>query len=174
MSQLQISTAPIPSLKRVIRNRHPSVPNHPKLELTGDLRTDFISAARTFLEVRWRHLGRDRTGLDCVGLLVESAKIAGCNYIDETSYRREPVGASFLGIFHRACTRKPLLQKEPGDVLITTDVLYPHHCGIYAIRDGVETIIHAHGRRRRVVEEPLTAFQSDAKIKACYAPYRKE
>jgi hypothetical protein len=50
----------------------------------------FIAHARSLKGARWRHRGRKPWALDCVGLLVLSARAAGWPFADEAHYGREP------------------------------------------------------------------------------------
>lgn len=50
----------------------------------------FIEAARSLLGARWRHRGRQAWAVDCVGLLVLSARAAGWYIEDHRYYGREP------------------------------------------------------------------------------------
>jgi hypothetical protein len=49
-----------------------------------------IDHARTFIGTPWRHRGRNRRGLDCVGLLILSANASGLAVADATHYGRDP------------------------------------------------------------------------------------
>lgn len=50
----------------------------------------FVAAARALKGVRWRHRGRKPWAVDCVGLLLLSARAAGKHVEDEPLYGREP------------------------------------------------------------------------------------
>jgi cell wall-associated NlpC family hydrolase len=49
-----------------------------------------IAHARSMLKTKWRHLGRSKTGVDCLGLVILSLKAAGYKIKYERKYGREP------------------------------------------------------------------------------------
>lgn len=119
-------------------------------------RAAIVDAARGWIGVRWRHQGRGRDGIDCVGLLVMVGRDLGVSDADETGYRRAPEGQGFPARLTPHMSPIRVTEAGPGDVLVFRDPLYPCHVGIRAARDGVATVIHAHVGRRVVQEEPLT------------------
>ena len=131
------------------------------------MRSRIVDEARKWIGVRWRHQGRDRTyGVDCVGLgLVVGWSLDLLPREDHTAYRHGTYGRSFQSRIERAgMILRPVEDMDLGDVLILEDGGYPCHLGIYTRR----TIIHAHIRYRRVVEE---AYSDEWKAKTldCYS-----
>ena len=118
-------------------------------------REDIVAAARGWLGVPWRHQGRSRRGVDCVGLLVCVARELGVPVRDFTAYARHADTFDFVEHFRRNLKPVRLPEKAPGDVLVFAESAYPCHCGILSERYGAPHLIHAHALRRRVVEEPL-------------------
>ena len=119
------------------------------------MRSRIVDEARRWIGVRWRHQGRDRHyGIDCVGLgLAVGWELNLLPKDDHTGYRRGTYGQTFRRWFEAAgMIWKPIEQKDRGDVLILEDGGYPCHLGIFTRN----TIIHAHIRYRRVVEEAYT------------------
>src|SRR5690606_263123 len=53
-------------------------------------REQVINSARTYLGVKFRMYGRDRTGVDCVGLLYCVARDMGCEPENFTNYTNAP------------------------------------------------------------------------------------
>jgi cell wall-associated NlpC family hydrolase len=110
--------------------------------------------AREWLGVPWRHLGRTRAGVDCIGLVLLSCAAAGVTIPDPAPYAREPQGALLAReILHHA-DRAPI---EPGAVLLFRMGVYAGHVGIASLHPdrGELSVIHAYAPHRVVVEQVL-------------------
>ena len=119
------------------------------------LTRDAIQAeARRWLGTLFRHQGRSADGIDCVGLLVMIARTLDLPHDDVTGYTRRAKGMGFLEHFHAHLTEIAPAAIAPGDVLVFVEALAPCHTGILSGRLGVPHLIHAHGLRGRVIEEP--------------------
>ena len=117
----------------------------------------FVAAARSYVGVPWRHLGRSRTGVDCIGLLLLAAREAGWELPDPAPYAREPQGTRLLnGILAHGDRVSEVM---PGDVLLFRMGLYGGHVGIASAHPawGVPACLHAYAPRRQVVEQPMDA-----------------
>ena len=117
----------------------------------------FVAAARSYVGVPWRHLGRARTGADCIGLVLLAAREVGVELPDPAPYAREPQGTRLLeGILAHATRVADAL---PGDVLLFRLGLYGGHVGIASLHPtwGVPACLHAYAPRRQVVEQPMDA-----------------
>lgn len=117
---------------------------------------ELIAAARSWLGVRWRHLGRARTGVDCIGLVLLAARDCGVMLPDPAPYEREPQGPRLVhGILqHAARVRVP----RDGDVLLFRMGLYGGHVGLASThpQHGGPAVIHAFARHGGVVcEQPM-------------------
>lgn len=55
-----------------------------------DYDQQFINAARSYIGVPWVHQGRTRRGLDCIGLVVVSARACGLDVPLLSRYGRTP------------------------------------------------------------------------------------
>jgi hypothetical protein len=118
-------------------------------------RHDIVLAARSFLNVRWRHRGRDRTGMDCIGLLLATGREVGLDLQDtDLQYRRLPDFALFKDMIRSQSRLGSVNDIRHGSILMLNQGAVPCHCGI-ACLDGPPTVIHAALMRRKVVEEPL-------------------
>ena len=117
----------------------------------------FVAAARSYVGVPWRHLGRSRTGLDCIGLVLLAAREAGVELTDPAPYAREPQGTRLLqGILGHA---ERVSEVMAGDILLFRMGLYGGHVGIASVHPawGVPACLHAFAPRRQVVEQPMDA-----------------
>lgn len=117
-------------------------------------RAEIVAAARSFLGVPFRHQGRTRHGLDCIGLVVAVARDLGRYEGDVTGYQRRTSGNSFMAQMQAEGLRDvPWECRLPGDVVLMHDNHYPCHV---AILSETDRIVHAFALRRQVVEEVLT------------------
>lgn len=129
----------------------------------SELAKAVVEEARTYLGTRWRHMGRTRLGIDCVGLIVEVGKKFNLHqYPDDVNYTRHSNGQAILEPFMQYGSKVPLEGSfdvlQDADVLILRELRFPQHVGIVASKDGIKTLIHASIRRGRVVEDHLEDF----------------
>jgi len=121
------------------------------------MQEDIVTIARSYIGVRFRHQGRNRAGIDCVGLLVCVAKELNVKYYDQTAYKRRTNGSEFIAKFRAAGFKeKHILDRQVGDILVIEEDKSPCHVAILANKSHGETIIHAFASRRQVVEEPYS------------------
>lgn len=126
-----------------------------------------VAEARSWLGVPWRHQGRSRAGIDCVGLVVQVARALDLSDYDHTAYGRRAQGQGFVEHFRANMDSVAIPEAGPGDVLVFADQAYPCHCGILSERLDRPHLIHAHVLRRQVIEEPY-AGEWLAKIKFAF------
>ena len=109
-------------------------------------RDEWLAAARSWLGVPWVHQGRNRWGVDCIGLVICVARDLGLTDYDVRGYGRSPMG----DFMRRECDRlmSPVREAEPGDVMILRFSSMPQHVLIRSDRG----VIHAWAPARRVVE----------------------
>lgn len=119
-------------------------------------------AARKYLGVPFRHLGRDRNGLDCVGLCLVSARDLGIDIPEPEPYERGPTNGSLLERLRSidCLMEHGVADMKPGDIAAFHVGPYVGHVGIVSFHPEykVLSIIHAFLLRRKVVEEPLDSF----------------
>ena len=122
----------------------------------------FVEAARGWLGVPWRHLGRTRAGVDCIGLVLVAAAAAGLDIEDPAPYAREPQGAALMHGVLAHGTR--VTETRPGDVLVFRMGLYGGHVGIATTHRtfGGPAVLHAYAPHRHVVEHPMLADMTRA------------
>lgn len=118
------------------------------------MRDRIIKAARGWIGVKFRHQGRNKTGIDCVGLILKVAEDLGYDIsMDRTGYVRRSTSVEFLKEFEMYMIWKNPKDVIPGDVLVFRDNAYPYHTAIVGDSKQGYTLIHAYANRRRVVEE---------------------
>lgn len=120
----------------------------------------FVRAARSMLGLPWRHRGRNRLGVDCVGLVVLAAAKAGCRIPDHTHYGREPWDDRLRKELKALCGA-PVNDWCVGDIaLISWGKGEPSHLAILGdYLYGGLSLIHAHNLHG-VVEHRLDEIHS--------------
>lgn len=123
----------------------------------------FVAAARSYLGVPFRHQGRDRHGLDCLGLLVCVARDCGLRKDgallsdwDETDYGHTPDAWRLWNGLHQLL--QPVEFRQPGDVVLMRIDGAAQHLGLVGDYSGNDvSLIHAYAPSRKVVEHRLDA-----------------
>ncbi len=119
-------------------------------------RETVVAEARSWADVRWVHQGRNRHGIDCIGLVVVVRRALGIGDYDISGYPREPDGTFMSHFFHAGGARVGILKAKPADLLLFKDAKSPCHVGIITARKGdLMLMVHAHATRRKVIEEPV-------------------
>lgn len=113
-------------------------------------RQEIVIAARSFLGTRWHHQGRNRAGIDCIGLVVAVAHELGLlGELDTPNYGRIPDGRTLRAGLDLYLQPTPTYQT--GDVLLMRFETDPQHVGIVSDIG----IIHAYAQMRKVVEHRI-------------------
>lgn len=127
-------------------------------------REDVVAAARRWVGVPYRHQGRNRLGVDCIGLLLVVGWELGLSDYDVTGYGRSP-NAGFL---RAECDRllRPTDSRQPGDILLLRFKRDPQHLAFVSERG----LIHAWYGAGRVVETALATSWSARVVQAYSIP----
>ena len=115
---------------------------------------DFVAAARTWVGVPFRHQGRSRRGVDCVGLPLAVGVELGLvqvSRIRPPDYGRLPRAGQLEEELLRTCL--PCGEPVAGGVVCIRFVRHVHHL---AICTG-STLIHSYQAAGRVVEHSYGA-----------------
>jgi murein DD-endopeptidase / murein LD-carboxypeptidase len=115
---------------------------------------EFVAAARTCLGARFRLQGRHPdTGLDCIGLVVWSARQCGIIVPDAHDYLLSDNPARLdAGLLAAPIFPIDTADLASGDLVRLLSHGQPLHLAIY----GESSLIHADIRCRKVVEQRLT------------------
>lgn len=90
-----------------------------------------VAEARSYIGCKWRHRGRSRLGIDCIGLIVKAVAAGGIEMRDRLDYGREPwkdgLRAEMVDHFGL-----PVDDMQPGDVVLMRwdDQPEPSHVGM--------------------------------------------
>jgi cell wall-associated NlpC family hydrolase len=108
-----------------------------------------VSEARTWVGVPFRHQGRDRNGIDCVGLPIAVLQALGAvpAEFEITDYPRQPYQGNLEQRIIAHCT--PLPDAVPGCLIALKWQRSLAHVALYTDAD---TLIHALERHARVIE----------------------
>lgn len=129
----------------------------------NELQDRIVQEARSYIGVKWKHLGRNRLGIDCAGLVIEVGKAVG--YLDPDfsvgNYARVPKRYDFMNYFKDNAHQVQTAKMEHGDILVVKfDSRYPCHCGFLSINpDGSRTFIHSSARDKQVLEQSYEDFR---------------
>lgn len=116
---------------------------------------DVIDEVMTWMDAPWRHQGRSRNNIDCIGLVIKVAHELDLSSFDTADYDRRPDGVDFLAGFREHMTRVLPGAEQGGDVAVLRDDRLPCHCGfLVPFRNSVH-FVHASAKRKKVVMEPF-------------------
>ena len=117
------------------------------MALTGQ---EIIEEARSWVGVPWRLRGRDREGVDCVGLGAVVARAKNIDFTDDLRYGEFFNTAHMLDVLLETMVEVPRETMQTGDVLILDVRGERQHTAFYD--KEANTIIHATVIYRKVVE----------------------
>lgn len=105
----------------------------------------FIKEARTYKGCKWRHRGRNRFGVDCIGLVVVSLAAVGFQMRDRLDYSRDPWNDG-LDREMREHFGSEVFELKKGDVVTMSwsKDKAPSHVGIIAELNGELSLIHSY------------------------------
>ena len=118
-------------------------------------RQQILSTARSYLDVKFHHLGRSRErGLDCFGLVIRVAWDLRLSQFVFDAYDHIPNPGEVM----RHCGQQMIRIGTPtfGDVALMAFDSWPCHLAILADKTLPFSLIHAYAGARKVVETPLT------------------
>ena len=122
-------------------------------------REEIVKEAKSWLGVRFKKGGRDRMGVDCVGLLVNVGRSCGFEIEDTVEYSFDPAPEKFKSMVYGQ-TDLAMNGLAVGSILLLRQAMFPMHTGIIS-RDfhGRLSVINANLHRRMVVEQPYSDWK---------------
>lgn len=123
-------------------------------------RAQIIEVARSWLAVPYRHQGRTRSGVDCIGFVWAVADELGYTTDIPNNYSSNPSGTELLKGCDRTLVKTDRMQLSAGDVAILWGYTrgIPQHFAIVGEQGPRLTLIHAWSKHHRVVEHSWDAF----------------
>jgi hypothetical protein len=122
-------------------------------------RDDVIKVARSYIGVKFRLHGRDRTGLDCVGLIFRVLQDLGIELPDDANYTRNIESEKLNAIIEAHSTLAPSGVFRTGQLLKIRQFVFPMHTAFLAIEKGRMTVIHANVKRQQVLEQEFSMWK---------------
>ena len=122
--------------------------------------TNIEIAARTLINTPYKHQGRTLAGLDCSGVIVVTAMIAGLtdSIWGQTNYSRNSNNSLQQGL-ERYCSQREQLQA--GTIALFKLSPIPYHCGIITnYKEGLG-LLHAYENVGKVREHALIPWWRD-------------
>lgn len=123
-------------------------------------RQQVVDAARSYIGVNFRMYGRDRTGLDCVGLLYCVGKDLGIEGHHDTDYSRQPEPAKLQAMLDQYTRPAKANPPRSGRVLKLRQMIFPMHIGILVVENGRLSVINANVKRHKVVEDSWEVWKN--------------
>ena len=106
------------------------------------------------------HQGRNKSGIDCIGLVVDIAKYLGQEIDDTKRYGPEGNGKLLLEKCRQHGDEIPIKKYGPGDVVLLSwlrDKEKPHHAGVVVSSyDGLYFLVHGNKKVGKIVKHILT------------------
>ena len=93
-------------------------------------RADVIHAAREYLGVPYKHQGRNRHGLDCIGLVIAVGHDLGLSDFDIDGYGRVPSGRRMARQIAEVCQRIQAQAARNGDMIHLSFTTQPQHLAL--------------------------------------------
>ncbi len=121
-----------------------------------NIRQEVVTEARSWIGVKFKKGGRDKTGIDCIGLLVNVGKKFGFDIADSVEYSFNPEPEKFAELVYEQSVERKLDDISVGSIALFRQSIFPMHTGIIAKdKYGRFTVINSSLKERRVVEESL-------------------
>lgn len=124
-------------------------------------RMDVVKCARSYIGTYFKKGGRDRHGMDCVGLLISVGKDLGIELKDTTEYTFDPSPRLMQEFVFSQSVRRKIQPLQNGYLAILKQSGFPMHTGIITMDGDRPTIINANMKARRVIEQPLDQWIND-------------
>lgn len=119
-------------------------------------RSDIVTTALDWIGTPFRHQGRSRSGVDCVGLVICVGRELGMPEADNDSpvnYRRNADGVDLLKEFRRHMGKEKRIDlTKPGDVFLFRDRQFVIHTGIVTAVSPRVQVVHAYAPNRQVIK----------------------
>lgn len=113
---------------------------------------EFIKQVKLYVGVPFRHQGRDKNGIDCVGLIVTPLNNMGFFTYDNKNYKRYGLGGEIHKVMKDYCYEVDNIKAlKRGDILLFSKG-NSQHLGVFT---GY-SIIHSNNIIGKVVEHDLT------------------
>lgn len=134
---------------------------------------EIVQIAKTLIGLKYRHQGRGKGSIDCVGVPIYIAQELGLSSWDTMDYGPRPDLHRFNQlIIETGAKRIPLRGLSHGDMVqVSWEGSAPVHVGIMEIDErGYPWIIHAFMPHRKVTRDPVDAKMQQSFVAAWRLP----
>lgn len=123
-------------------------------------RSEIVAAARDWIGTPYRHQGRTRAGVDCIGFVWAVAADLGYHVDIPNNYSSNPSGDQLIKGCERTLVRSERVQLIAGDIAILWGYTrgLPQHFAIMGSHGPRLTMIHAWSKHAKVVEHGWDEF----------------
>lgn len=125
-------------------------------------RRAIVYSARRYLGIPFRHQGRTKKGLDCIGLLVRAMRDCGYLLADRTDYGRLPADRklieSLTDHFGPPVRFSSVSDLSPGEIVAMSWGAEAGHIGLITDHPEGIGIIHSYALAGRVIEHSFSDF----------------
>ena len=128
-------------------------------------RAELLRIARTWLNVPYRHQGRNRLGVECGGLFFVVGREAGLTIIEPDTYSFSPDPTIIEASLCQHCDPIGVSEAIPGDVLWLSFAGEPRHVGLVTSIG----LLHSWAGPGKVVEHCLDTVWR-RRVKSAYRP----
>lgn len=131
-------------------------------------RQQVLTCARSYLGVRFKHLGRSREeGVDCFGLIICVSWEKRLSQFTFSAYGRIPHPPTVKKLCQEQMIEKPITQMQPADVLLMFHKRWICHLAFVGDKGAPFSLIQADSDRPGVSEVSFTA-EHLARVDSCY------
>lgn len=123
-------------------------------------REDIVRVARSYIGTKFRMYGRDRTGVDCVGLLYCVGTDLGVKAENFTDYKTSPEPVKLQRMLETYTYPTATTPPRNGQVLKLRQMVFPMHVGILVVENGRLSVINANIKSKQVVEDSFEVWES--------------
>ena len=119
-----------------------------------------IEFSRSYLGVPWKHQGRTKKGVDCVGFLLLGFKHIGVHIDEIKGYARTPDGKKLKEVMDNQPNLDIVYDIQVGDILLLRMRHDPQHVALITESKTAEFgMIHSYnGGEKKVVEHDLADY----------------
>ena len=120
---------------------------------------DIVRVANELVGMRYRHMGRGKETIDCVGVPLYIGKKLGLMDYDTKAYTSRPDIHTFNRLMQESpVNRIPMADLSHGDMVqISWEKTLPVHVGIIEVDErGDRWVIHAFLPHKKVTRDPVT------------------
>lgn len=133
-------------------------------------RAEVVAEARSWIGTPFVHQARLKgIGVDCIGLISQTAKAKGLLQADATDYSRTPDPARMRSALTQHLDPVPFKDIQPADILWFRVISQPQHVGLVTEVTPKLRMVHAYSRKKmnQCIEQDVGGFWR-SRIVGCF------